>query len=75
MIKLAANNSTDAVDVGFYGMYASSGTKYSGFFRDASDGIYKVYTGLTVEPTSTVNISGSGYTLATIEAVIDGGTY
>lgn len=75
MIKLAANNSTDAVDVGFYGMYTASGTKYSGFFRDATDGVFKVYTGLTVEPTSTVNISGSGYALAQIDAIIDGGTY
>ena len=75
MIKLAANNSTDAVDVGFYGMYTASGTKYSGFFRDASDGVFKVYTGLQVEPTSTVNISGTGYALAQIDAIIDGGTY
>jgi hypothetical protein len=75
MIKLAANNSTDAVDTGFYGMYTSSGTKYAGFFRDATDGIFKVYTGLQVEPTSTVNVSGTGYALAQIDAIIDGGTY
>ena len=75
MIKLAANNSTDSVDTGFYGMYSSGGVKYSGFFRDATDGIYKVYTGLTVEPTSTVNVSGSGYALAQLDAIIDGGTY
>jgi len=75
MIKLAANNSTDAVDTGFYGMYSSSGTKYAGFFRDATDGVFKVYTGLQVEPTSTVNISGTGYALAQIDAIIDGGTY
>ena len=75
MIKLAANNSTDAVDTGFYGMYTSSGTKYAGFFRDATDGVFKVYTGLSVEPTSTVNISGAGYGLAQLDAIIDGGTY
>jgi hypothetical protein len=56
-------------------MYSSGGVKYSGFFRDATDGIYKVYTGLTVEPTSTVNVSGSGYALAQLDAIIDGGTY
>jgi len=75
MIKLAANNSADTVDVGFYGKYTSSGTKYSGLFRDASDGVYKLYTGLTVEPTSTVDTGGTGYTLGTLDAVIDGGTY
>jgi hypothetical protein len=75
MIKLAANNSTDTVDVGFYGKYDSSGAKYSGLFRDASDGIYKLYTGLQSEPTSTVNIGGTGYALAQLDAIIDGGTY
>jgi hypothetical protein len=75
MIKLSANNSTDTVDVGFYGKYDSSGAKYSGLFRDASDGIYKLYTGLQSEPTSTVNIGGTGYALAQLDAIIDGGTY
>ena len=75
MIKLAANNAADTVDVGFYGKYTSSGTKYSGLFRDASDGVYKLYTGLQSEPTSTVDTGGTGYTIGTLEAVIDGGTY
>ena len=38
MIKFSANNSADTVDTGFYGKYVSSGTKYSGLFRDATDG-------------------------------------
>jgi hypothetical protein len=77
MIKLSANNSADTVDTGFYSMYIVGGltTKYSGVFRDASDGIYKVYRDLEVEPTSTVNTGGTGYALAQLDAVIDGGTY
>lgn len=75
MIKLAANNAADSVDVGLYGKYVSSGTKYSGLFRDASDGIWKFYTGSEAEPTTTVNTGATGHTVATIEATIDGGTY
>ena len=75
MIKLAANNVADTVDVGFYGKYVSSGSKYAGIFRDASDGVFKVYTALQSEPTSTVDTGGTGYTLGTLDAIIDGGTY
>ena len=75
MIKLAANNAADTVDVGFYGKYVSSGTKYSGLFRDASDGIFKFYTGSQTEPSTTVDTGATGYSVATIEATIDGGTY
>jgi len=75
MIKLASNNAADTVDTGFYGKYTSSGTKYAGLFRDASDGIFKFYTGLQSEPTSTVDTGGTGYTLGTLDAIIDGGTY
>ena len=77
MVKLSANNVADTVDHGVYASYVEDGTtKYAGYFRDASDSsIFKFYTDLEVEPTTTVNIAGAGYTLAQIDAVIDGGTY
>jgi hypothetical protein len=76
MIKLASNNAADTIDVGFYGRYvAAATTKHAGIFRDASDGVFKVYAELQPEPTTTVNVAGTGYTLATLDAVIDGGTY
>jgi hypothetical protein len=62
----------------FYGQYTSSGKRFAGIFRDASDsGKFKFFTGLSggVEPTTFVNDSGSGYTMATVVARIDGGTF
>ena len=77
MMKLSANNAADTVDHGVYAKYVDGATtKYAGYFRDASDSsIYKFYKGLEVEPTTTVNTGGTGYTLAQVDAVIDGGTY
>jgi hypothetical protein len=78
MLKLAANNSSDAIDIGVYGLYVDTGgptNKYAGFFRDASDGIFKFYKELEVEPTSTVDTGATGYAIAQVDAVIDGGTY
>jgi cytoskeletal protein CcmA (bactofilin family) len=79
MIKLSANNSGDTVDVGVYGMYKQANTgltpRYAGWFRDATDGNFKFYANTTVEPTTTVNVSGTGYKLAQVDAIIDGGTY
>lgn len=69
MAKIARNNtSTDLVDIGQYGVYNSGGVvKYTGIFRDASDGIYKFYNGLQEEPTTTVNVSGAGFTNSDIQ--------
>jgi hypothetical protein len=77
MVKLSANNVGDTVDHGVYAKYLQDGTeKFAGYFRDSSDGsVFKFYKDLEVEPTTTVNIAGAGYTLAQIEAIIDGGTY
>jgi hypothetical protein len=36
VIKLANNNPADAVDIGIYGEYIASGTKYTGLIRDSS---------------------------------------
>ena len=76
MLKLASNNTnTDTVDIGFYGVYVDSGTKYAGIIRDASDGdgVFKVQAGFTSEPGVTANFSQGA--LAQLDAIIDGGTY
>ena len=70
MLELAnANTSSDTLDIGIYGNYddgLSDGgaTEYTGLFRDASDSTWKLFDGLEVAPTTTVNTSGTGYTLA-----------
>ena len=78
-VKLAANNSGDTVDTGIYAKYVISGNsavQYSGYFRDASDScVFKFYKGLDVEPTTTVDTTDTGYGLAQVDAIIDGGTY
>lgn len=74
MIELANGNSTtDALDIGFFGQYGATGTKFTGLFRDATDGVYKLYTGLTVEPTTTVDTAGIGYTQAVLQAFLNSG--
>ena len=73
MIKVANNNVADTIDMGIYQKYVSSGAKYTGLIRDASDGVYKLFTGLTTEPNQTIDFSA--YTMAQLDAVIDGGTY
>ena len=78
LIMLGTGNAADSVDLGFYGQYTSGGKRFAGIYRDASDsGKFKFFTGLSggVEPTTFVNDSGSGYTVATIVAKIDGGTF
>jgi len=73
MLKLAKdqNNTTDAVDFGFYGQYGVGGThKYAGVFRDlsATGDPFTFFDSLQAEPGTTVNTAGTGYDLADISA-------
>ena len=72
LIKLAANNIADAIDIGFYGQYTNGGTKYTGLVRDATDGVFKLFTNEEVDPTSNVVAYGAE-NRATIEANFTGG--
>lgn len=74
LIQLAANNAADLLDVGFYGQYVSSGTKYTALIRDASDsGKYKLLTAGTEAPSgNTVNVAA--YTRGTLDSNLTGGT-
>jgi hypothetical protein len=55
------NTVSDSVDLGFYGIYGSSGTKHAGLVRDASDGKFKLFTSLATAPTTTVDFTGVTY--------------
>jgi hypothetical protein len=70
------NNATDAVDIGLFGMYDTSGSLdlYSGIFRDASDGKWRLFKDSQSAPTTTVNTAATGYTIATLVANLEGGT-
>ena len=76
LIKLAkANSGADSIDIGFYGLYDTSGSQdlYAGLFRDANDsGKFKLFKDLQAEPTTTVNTSGTGYAVGTLVATFEG---
>jgi len=74
MMELASGNtSADLIDIGFYGNYndgigSESGvSEYTGLFRDASDSTWKLFDGLEEEPSTTVNTSGTNYSLADLQ--------
>ncbi len=74
IILASGNDSADSVDIGLYGLYDTTGSQdlYSGFFRDASDsGKWKLFEDLQAAPTTTVNTSGTGYTVGTLVAAIE----
>ena len=56
-------------------MYDTSGSQdlYAGLFRDANDsGKFKLFKDLQDEPTTTVDVSGTGYAKATLVADLEG---
>jgi hypothetical protein len=75
IILASGNNAGDAVDIGLYGLYDTSGSQdlYSGLFRDANDsGKWKLFKDLQAAPTTTVNTSGTGYAVGTLVANVEG---
>ncbi len=81
LFKLAKNNNVansagDAIDAGFYSVYANTTTDmYSGLFRDASDGKYRLFKDLTTEPTTTVDTAAPSFAYATIQAYFEMGGF
>jgi len=80
LLQLGNNNGADVLDIGFIGKHDS--TQYTGLFRDANDGKYYLFDGLTAftEDDNTIDRSGTGYANAdlvvgTITADNIGGVY
>ena len=68
-IRLANGNAADATDIGLYGQYVSAGTKYTGIFRDATDGVWKVYDNYDSQP------AGTGQTINTADVTYNQGDF
>lgn len=78
MIQLASNNtSSDVLDIGLFGSYEAgdAGThEHTGFFRDASDsGVWKLFQGLEVSPTTTVDTGNNTFEFATLQTFLKTG--
>lgn len=73
LIKLAANNTGDTLDIGFYGQYSS--TNYTGLLRQAA-GNYFLFKNIVADPTGNVLVANSltAQNTATLRANITGGT-
>ena len=75
LIKLAANNVGDVLDIGFYGQYNEDGIKYAGLIRDASDEgkRFKLFAGEDTDPSGNV-VSYDVANRATLDANIEADT-
>lgn len=73
LLQMALANPADVLDIGFYGHYTSGSLKHTGFVRDASDSIWKLFTNVSTDPTSTVDFTGATYDALQIGALTTSG--
>ena len=68
IISLArGQNTASTLDIGFYGTFGNATTtSYSGLFRDATDNVYKLFSGAIPEPTTTVDTANANFALANL---------
>jgi hypothetical protein len=54
LLQLAANNTSDVVDIGFFGHYNDGVQRHTGLYRHANDKLYYLFSNYAVEPSSNV---------------------
>ena len=57
MLQLAHQNAANTVDLGLVVAYNDGAAKHAGLVRDVSDSKWKLFAGVTTEPTTTVNFA------------------
>ena len=62
LIYLADNNANDILDIGFIGAYNTGVHTHTGLVRDATDKVWKLFSGVTTEPAGNVmDFTGAAY--------------
>ena len=57
MIYIGENNQSNVLDLGVVGAFNNGTYQHSGLVRDASDGVWKLFSGVTAEPTTVVDFT------------------
>ena len=67
MLQIANTNTANTVDIGFFGQYGEGAANlHSGFFRDATDGFWKLFKDYAAEPSTTISLTANGYRYANL---------
>ena len=62
MIYLADDNPADTLDIGIVSAFTSAVRyQHTGFVRDATDGVWKLFANVVAEPTTTVDFTNANY--------------
>jgi hypothetical protein len=69
LIALGKNNTSDAVDIGFYGHYNDGANRHAGLLRHAGDGYFYLFDNYNTEPTSNViNVADGSFRQANLKS-------
>jgi hypothetical protein len=69
LIALGKNNTSDAVDIGFYGHYNNGADRHAGLIRNAGDGFFYLFDNYNIEPTGNViNVSDASFRQANLKS-------
>ena len=75
LLQMALANPANILDIGLYGHYTATSTLYhTGFVRDATDGVWKLFSGITADPTTTVDFTSATYDPLQVGALTVTGT-
>lgn len=61
LIYIGMENPADINDLGIVGSFTSSSYQHTGIVRDHSDGVWKLFSGVTTEPTNVINFASAVY--------------
>lgn len=68
IIFVAKDNTANIVDFAFVGEYDAGGPqKYAAFSKDATDGVWKLSSGISTKPTTTINYAEAGVVYDTLQ--------
>jgi hypothetical protein len=69
LIALGKNNTSDAVDIGFYGHYNNGADRHAGLVRNAGDGFFYLFDNYNIEPTGNViNVADASFRQANLKS-------